>query len=180
MFKCLYRFWFGPTLSVYPALPMTSRTGKQIWATYRRQRRLYSRYRIKVNSPVPGEGIKDNNKVVGNRPGMTGTIIWQKDGKQIRRSTAFIFPKNGMSSQGSIFEMVKARGTLWKITVFINPKPGFIAEKQSDFVCRNEVQAAKFLSRNFLSRHQRFLWRMKFWFPSLVKDVFQKITELFK
>lgn len=176
----LHKFWFGPSLSIYPALPMTGKTGHQIWATYRRQRKTYARYRIKVNSPVPGEGIKDNNQVVKNRPGVTGDMIWATDGKQIRKSQGFVFPKDGMQSQGAIFEMVKARGSLWKITIFINPKPGFIATHQSDFVCRNEVQAARFLSRNFLSRHQRFNWRMKFWLKSMVKDNWAKLKELFR
>lgn len=176
----LCNFWFGPSLSIYPALPMTNYTGKQIWDTYRRQRKTYSQYGIKVNSPVPGEGIKCNNKVVGNRPGVTGDMIWAKDGKQIRKSTAFVFPRNGMRSQGSIFEMVKARGTLWKITIFINPRPGFIAKHQSDFVCKNEVQAAKFLAARFLSRHQRFKWRIKFWLQSMMKDNINKLIELFR
>lgn len=176
----LLNWWFGPSLSIYPALPMTGKTGSQIWATYRRQRKTYARFGIKVNSPVPGEGIKDNNKVIGNRPGVTGDMIWAKDGKQIRKSPGFIFPKDGMKSQGSIFEMVKARGSLWKITIFINPKPGFIAAHQSDFVCRNEVQAAKFLSENFLSRQQRFNWRLSFWLKSMWKDNVAKIRELFR
>ena len=180
MVSAFWNWWFGPSLSVYPALPMTGKTGKQVWATYRRQRKTYAQYRIRVNSPVPGEGIKDNNKVLGNRPGVTGDMIWAKDGKQILKSPGFVFPKDGMRSQGSIFEMVKARGTNWKITVFINPKPGFIAVHQSDFVCRNEVQAARFLAKNFLSRHQRFLWRMRFWFPSMVKDIKNKLIELFR
>lgn len=180
MLAKLNKWWNGPTLSIYPSLRMTGLTGKQIWATYRRQRKTYSKYKIKVNSPVPGEGIKDNNKVIGNRPGITGDMIWAKDGKQIRKSQGFIFAKDGMLSQGSIFEMVKARGTLWKITVFINPKPGFIAAHQSDFVCRNEVQAAKFLSENFLSRKQRIQWRMKFWFKSILKDNWAKLKELFR
>lgn len=175
----LHDWWYGATLAIYPALPMTGKTGKQVWQTYRRQRKTYSWYGIKVNSPVPGEGIKDNKKVLGNRPGVTGDMIWAKDGKQIRKSQAFVFPKDGMRSQGSIFEMVKARGSLWKITVFINPRPGFIAAHQSDFVCRNEVQAARFLAKNFLSRSQRFHWRMKFWFPSMIKDVYNKLKELF-
>lgn len=176
----LHKWWFGPSLSIYPALPMTGKTGHKIWSTYRRQRKTYSRYEIKVNSPVPGEGIKDNDKVIGNRPGVTGDMIWAKDGKQIRKSPGFVFPRDGMNSQGSIFEMVKARGTLWKITVFINPKPGFIAAHQADFVCRNEVQAAKFLAHNFLSRHQRFKWRIKFWFQSMLKDNWAKLKELFR
>lgn len=176
----LFKWWNGPSLSVYPALPMTGKSGKQIWATYRRQRKTYAKYRIKVNSPVPGEGIKNNNQVVKNRPGVTGDMIWAKDGKQIRKSQAFVFPKDGMRSQGSIFEMVKARGTLWKITIFINPNPGFIAKHQSDFVCKNEVKAAKFLAKHFLTRRQRVAWRLKFWLPSLLKDVKNKILELFK
>lgn len=180
MFENLYKWWLGPSLGIYTALPMTGRTGKQIWATYRRQRKTYMRYRIKVNSPVPGEGIKDNNKIIGNRPGVTGDMIWSKDTKQIRKSQGFVFPKDGMQSQGSIFEMVKARGHLWKITVFINPKPGFIAAKQADFVCKNEVQAARFLSKNFLSRQQRFMWRIKFFPKAVVKSVIDKLFELFK
>lgn len=180
MFNALRKWWFGPSLSVYPALPMTGKTGKQVWATYRRQCRNFGRFGIRVNSPVPGEGIKDNNEVLGNRPGITGDLIWAKDGRQISKSPGFVFPKDGMRSQGSIFEMVKARGTNWKITVFINPKPGFIAAKQSDFVCRNEVEAARFLAQNFLSRHQRFIWRMRFWFPSMVKDIKNKLIELFR
>lgn len=180
MFERLHQWWFGPTLSIYPALPMTGKTGKQVWATYRRQRKTYATHGISVNSPVPGEGIKDNKKVLGNRPGVTGDMIWAKDGKQIRKSQGFVFPKDGMRSQGSIFEMVKARGHLWKITVFINPRPGFIAAHQSDFVCRNEVQAARFLSKNFLSRQQRFKWRMRFWLPCMIKDFRGKLVELFR
>lgn len=176
----LYNWWYGPSLSIYPALPMTRKTGHQIWAKYRRQRKTYAQYGIKTNSPVPGEGIKDNDKVVGNRPGITGDTIWAKDGKQIRKSPGFVFPRDGMKSQGSIFEMVKARGTLWKITVFINPQPGFIANHQSDFVCRDDVQAARYLSKNFLSRHQRFKWRIKFWFQSMLKDNWAKLKELFR
>lgn len=180
LLKKINYWWNGPTLSIYPALPMTGKTGKQIWATYRRQRRTYSKYKIKVNSPVPGEGIKDNNKIVGNRPGVTGDQIWAKDGKQIRKSTAFAFARDGMKSQGSIFEMVKARGTLWKITLFINPKPGFIATHQADFVCRNEVQAARFLAKNFLSRKQRVMWRGTFWFKSMGKDFYNKLVEFWR
>lgn len=176
----LKKWWFGPSLSVYPALRMTGKTGRQVWATYRRQRKTFTKFKIHCNSPVPGEGIKDNNKVIGNRPGVTGDVIWAKDCKQIRKSSAFVFPKDGMHSQGSIFEMVKARGTLWKITIFINPRPGFIAKHQADFVCRNEVQAARFLAKHFLSRHQRFMWRVKFWPVSMLKDVQNKIVELFK
>lgn len=179
MIKQLYDWLYAPSLSVYPCLSMTGRTGKQIWATYRRQRKTYSKYRIKTNSPVPGEGIKCNNKIVSDRPGITGDMIWAKDGKQIAKSQAFVFAKDGMRSQGSIFEMVKARGHLWKITIFINPKPGFIAKHQADFVCRNEVQAAKFLAKNFLSRWQRIKWRSGFWFQSMAKDVFQKLKEFF-
>jgi hypothetical protein len=175
----LYDYFFAPSLSVYPALPMTRKTGKQIWATYRRQRKTYTRYRIKTNSPVPGEGIKCNNKVVSDRPGVTGDMIWAKDGKQIAKSQAFVFPKDGMVSQGSIFEMVKARGHLWKITVFINPKPGFIAKHQADFVCKNEVQAAKFLSKHFLTRAQRIKWRSGFWLRSIGKDLLKKLKEFF-
>lgn len=156
---------------------MTGKTGSQIWATYRRQRKTYSCYGIKVNSPVPGEGIKNNKKVISDRPGITGDMIWAKDGKQIAKSQAFVFPKDGTNSQGSIFEMVKARGHLWKITVFINPKPGFIAKHQSDFVCRNEVQAARFLAKNFLTRKQRVMWRAGFWFQSMVKDMYKKLKE---
>lgn len=180
MLSKLNHWWNSPSLSIYPAMPMTGRTGHQVWATYRRQRKTYIKYKIKVNSPLPGEGIKDNNKIVKNRPGVTGDMIWAKDGNQIRKSQGFVFPKDGMSSQGSIFEMVKARGHLWKITVFINPKPGFIATHQSDFVCRNEVQAARFLSKNFLSRSQRFKWRMRFWLPCMIKDAAFKFRELFR
>lgn len=177
MLEKIRRWWLEPSLSIYCALPMTGKTGHQIWATYRRQRKTYKRFQIHCNSPVPGEGIKDNAKVIGNRPGVTGDIIWANDGQQIKKSTAFVFPKDGMKSQGSIFEMVKARGTLWKITVFINPKPGFIAKHQADFVCRNEVQAARFLAANFLSRKQRIMWRLKFWPISMLKDLKNKIVE---
>lgn len=179
MFKQLYDWLYAPSLSVYAALPMTGKTGKQVWATYRRQRKTFFKYRISVNSPVPKEGIKDNNKVLGNRPGITGDIIWTKDGKQIKKSPGFVFPKDGMKSQGSVFEMVKARGTMWKITVFINPRPGFIATHQADFVCKNEVQAAKFLAKNFLTRAQRIKWRSRFWFQSMAKDNWLKIKEFF-
>lgn len=176
----IYQWWNGPSMSIYPALKMTGKTGKQVWQTYRRQRRTYSQYGIKVNSPLPGEGIKDTKQVIGDRPGMTGDSIWSKDGKQIRKSAGFVFPIEGTRSQGSIFELVKARGSMWKITVFINPNPGFIAKKQADFVCKNEVQAAKFLSKNFLSRKQRVLWRLKFWPIALVRTNIEKIVELFK
>lgn len=180
LLRKLNHWWNGPTLSIYPALKMTGRTGKQVWQTYRRQRRTYSQYGIKVNSPLPGEGIKDNKMVIGDRPGITGDYIWAKDGKQIRKSTAFVFPVEGTKSQGSIFELVKARGTMWKITVFINPNPGFIARKQADFVSKNEQQAAKFLAKNFLSRKQRIMWRLKFWPSALIRSNIEKVVEFFK
>lgn len=176
----LNHWWNGPSLSIYPTLKMTNKTGKQVWQSYRRQRRTYSQYGIKVNSPLPGEGIKDTKKIIGDRPGVTGDTIWSKDGKQIRKSAAFVFAKESMSSQGSVFELAKARGTLWKITVFINDKPGFISKRQADFTCKNEVQAAKFLAKNFLSRKQRVLWRLKFWPTALIKSNIEKIGELFK
>lgn len=180
MFDRLYDWWFGPSLAIYPAMKMTGKTGHQVWQVYRRQRKTYTRYRIKVNSPLPGEGIKDTKELIGDRPGVSGTQIWAKDGKQIRKSQAFVFPKDGMKSQGSIFELAKARGTMWKITVFINARPGFIAKHQSDFVCQNEVQAARFLSRNFSSRHKRFFWRMKFFPRAIIKSNVEKLAELFK
>ena len=180
LLRKINHWWNGPTLSIYPTLKMTGKTGKQVWQTYRRQRKTYSQYGIKVNSPLPGEGIKDNKKLIGDRPGVTGDTIWAKDGKQIRKSAAFVFAKESMTSQGSIFELAKARGAMWKITVFINAKPGFISKKQSDFTCKNDCEAAKFLARHFLSRKQRVMWRLKFWPSAMIKSNIEKIEEFFK
>lgn len=158
----LYTWWFGPSLRVYPAIPMTGRTGQQIWRQYREQRKTARKYRITVVSPVPGEGIRVNNAHLKNKHGVSATYIWAKDRIQIKNQHGFIFPRNGKGSIGCITELVKARGTHWKITAIILPKSSFIAENHYDVVAKTQEQAYRKLAEGFLSRHQRAVYRLKF------------------
>lgn len=177
MIKKLYNWWFGVNVSMYQACSITGLTGQQIWKEYRARKRVYRRHGIRVTSPIPGEGIKDNNRVVGNRPGEVGTKLWAKDKKQIKDTNVFVFPLLKRRSQGCEFELAKARGTHWKITVYIHDKPGFISKEQGDIVCSSDSVAAKLIIRKFGSRHKRAIWRLKMLYHSLPGWILQQLKE---
>lgn len=179
MFNRLNNYIFGPSVSLYPTIRMTGKTGAQVWRKYRQQRRLGVMYGVKINSPVPGEGIKKNNDVLKDRRGPGGTKIWSKDKSQIYKSNAICFEKENMRSQGSIFELVKARGSLFKITVFVHSKPGFIAREQADITARGLESAYKQLSEKFGSRYKRAKWRLNMLATKLPKWVWRQFLEFF-
>lgn len=179
MLKRVYDYWFGQNVSLYLATSMTGLTGATIWQRYRIRKKIYRMRGIRVNSPVPGEGIKDTNEPIRNRPGAAGTLIWAKDKDQIKKSNIFVFPMLKRRSQGCEFELAKARGSHWKITVFIHDRPGFIAKEQSDIVCRNDEDAAKMIVMRFGSRHKRAIWRAGMLSRSLPGWVGQQIREFF-
>lgn len=180
MFQRLSKWWNSNSVSVYPCLTMTGRTGNQVWRKYRKQRLTASKYGVRVNSPLPGEGIKDTPRVIKDRRGKGGTKIWRKDSGQIYRSNAILFEKDNMRSQGSIFELVKARGSLFKITVIVHPKPGFITREQGDVVAKSMDSALKQLAVRFGSRRQRFYWRMGMLMKSAPKFLLRQIKELWR
>jgi hypothetical protein len=174
----LYKWWFGKSAKAYLACRMTGLTGYTIWKTYHDRRRPYRRRGIWINSPIPGEGIRPTKRKLGDRPGKTGIEIWHKDKTQIKDSNIFIFPIDGMKSQGDINELVKARGAHWKITVFIHKHAGFITKEQNDIVCRDDNHAAQMIARKFNSRHKRFIWRLKMLNQSLPKWIWQQWKDL--
>ena len=149
-----------------------------IWKRYHERRRPYRKLGINVISPIPGEGIKPIKRVLGDRPGKTGLDIWDKDKQQIKDTNIFIFPKDGLKSQGCVNELVKARGAHWKITVFIHKCPGFISKEQNDIVCQDDKAAALYIKRNFMSRHKRAIWRCKMLNRSLPKWILQQLKDL--
>lgn len=179
MFRWVHDYWFGRSISIYMATSMTGLTGRTIWQRYRKRKKIYRKQGIRVNSPVPGEGIKDSNEVIANRPGRDGTIIWAKDKGQIKRSNVFVFPPLKRRSQGCEFELAKARGSHWKPTVFIHERPGFIAQEQSDIVCPTDEDAARLIVARFGSRHQRAVWRSRMLARSLPGWVVQQVKEFF-
>jgi len=172
------KWWFGKSASLYLAQPMTGFTGYKIWKIYHARRTPYRKRGIWVESPVPGEGIKPTKRPLGDRPGITGTMIWAKDKKQIKDTNIFVFPADGFRSQGCVNELVKGRGAHWKITVFIHPKAGFIAKEQNDIVCRDDESAARLIAKNFSSRHKRFFWRVKMLLRSLPGWLWQQWRDL--
>lgn len=173
----LFKWWFDQDVSLYMATSMTGLTGYTIWKQYKERKKVYRRYGIKVNSPVPGEGIKPTKRKLGNRPGITGTMIWKKDKDQIKRSNVFVYPLLKKRSQGCEFELVKARGSHWKPTVYIHDKPGFISQEQSDVVCESDCVAARQIIKKFGSRNKRFIWRIKMLLMSLPKWLYQQARE---
>lgn len=177
--KRLYQWWFGLNVSLYQACSITGMTGAAIWKEYKARKRIYRKYGIHVNSPIPGEGIKNNNRKVGNRPGEVGTRLWAKDKHQIKDSNIFVFPLLKRRSQGCEWELAKARGTHWKPTVFIHDKPGFITKEQGDIVCSSDRAAAKLIVEKFGSRHKRAVWRLKMLQRSLPRWFWQQIKEFF-
>lgn len=177
MIKNLYHWWTGPSVSIYLACSMTGKTGYKIWQEYRSRKKIYRRYGVRVNSPVPGEGIKPTRVKLPNRPGHQGTLIWKKDKVQIKKSNVFVYPLLKKRSQGCEFELVKARGSHWKPTVYIHDKPGFISREQSDIVCSSDYTAARQIVRQFGSRHKRALWRLKMLVTSLPKWLYQQARE---
>jgi len=174
----LFKWWLGRSASIYLAQPMTGFTGYKIWKTYHERRKPYRKLGIRVVSPVPGEGIKPIKRKVGDRPGKTGIDIWDKDKNQIKGTNIFVFPSDGLRSQGCVNELVKARGAHWKITVFIHTHGGFITKEQNDIVCADDKTAALMIKRNFMSRHRRFLWRVSMLNKSLPKWIIQQCKDL--
>lgn len=175
----LFNYWFGTNVSIYLATSMTGLTGYKIWQDYRRRKKIYRRYGVRVNSPVPGEGIKATRRPLPNRPGAEGTKIWAKDKLLIRKSNLMVFPLLKRRSQGCEFELTLARGSYWKPTVYLHDKPGFISKEQSDIVCLTDQQAARYIVKYFGSRHKRFIWRLKMLNKSLPKWLWQQIKEFF-
>lgn len=173
----ILKWWYGRSASLYLAAPMTGLTGYTIWKRYHERRRPYRKFGIMVNSPIPGEGIKPVKRKLGDRPGKTGLEIWDKDKKQIKESNIFVFPIDGLKSQGCVNELVKGRGAHWKITVFIHKHAGFISKEQNDNVCQDDKAAALYIKRNFMSRHKRAIWRLKMLNQSLLKWMWQQLKE---
>jgi len=171
------KFWFGKSASIYLAQPITGYTGYRVWKLYHDRRKPYRQRGIQVVSPVPGEGIKPIKRPLGDRPGKTGTEIWDKDKHQIKDNNIFVFPADGLKSQGCVNELVKARGAHWKITVFIHPHAGFITKEQNDIICKDDVTAAKLINTNFYSRHKRTVWRIKMLNKSIPKWIYQQLRE---
>ena len=179
MLRWFSNYWFGRNVSIYMACGMTGLTGRTIWRRYRARKRIYRKHGVRVNSPVPGEGIKNTDEVVGTSPGRDGTAIWAKDKGQIKRSNVFVFPPLRRRSQGCEFELAKARGTHWKPTVFIHEAPGFIAREQSDIVCPTDGDAARLIVERFGSRSQRARWRIGMLARSLPGWMAQQAREFF-
>ena len=173
----MLNWWFKTDVSCYMACSMTGKTGYKIWQEYRTRKKIYRRYGVKVNSPVPGEGIKATRTKLPNRPGIAGTLIWKKDKDQIKKSNVFVYPLLKKRSQGCEFELVKARGAHWKPTIYIHDKPGFIAKEQSDIVCNSDYSAARQIVKLFGSRHKRFKWRVRMLAISLPSWLYQQLRE---
>ena len=173
----IIEWWFGQSVSIYLATSMTGKTGYKIWQEYRYRKKIYRRYGVRVNSPVPGEGIKATRVRLPNRPGHQGTLIWLKDKIQIKKSNVFVYPLLKRRSQGCEFELVKARGSCWKPTFYLHDRPGFISREQSDVVCASDYTAARKIVKLFGSRHKRFIWRIKMLLRSLPKWLFQQLRE---
>lgn len=179
MLKRLFEYWFGRSVSIYLACSMTGLTGYKIWQDYRRRKKIYRRYGIRVNSPVPGEGIKATRRPLPNRPGHVGQQIWAKDKLLIRKSNVMVYPLLKRRSQGCEWELVLSRGAYWKPTVYLHDTPGFISREQSDIVCETDQQAARLIVKQFGSRFKRLIWRFKMLNKSLPKWLGQQIKEFF-
>ncbi len=177
MFKELYNYWFGLSVSIYLADRMTGLTGYKIWQNYRSRKKIYRRKGIRVNSPVPGEGIKATRRPLPNRPGSAGTLIWLKDKLLVRKSNIMVYPLLKKRSQGCEWELVLARGSCWKPTVYLHDNPGFISKEQSDIVCQTDQQAARLIVKQFGSRFKRLIWRFKMLNKSIPKWLGQQIKE---
>ena len=172
---------FKVNVSVYPCIPMTGKTGRQVWRMYREQRLDYAREGVSTISPVPAENIKANHRLVGDRRGIEAIKIWNKDGIQIQKAPVIAFEKRCMNSQGSIAELTKGRGSLFKITVFIHPKPGFISRAQYDICATTRKKAAKEINRRFGTRYKRIKYRLfTIWPRFIFKGIPRLLMELFK
>ena len=173
----LINWLFSPSVSIYLADKMTNLTGYYLWKNYKIRKKIYRRHGIRVISPLPGEGIKPLKRKIKDRPGHAGKEIWMKDKEQLKQANIFVFPSVGMTSQGCINELVKARGAHWKPTVYINKTPGFIAKEQNDLICENDCTAARLIIKTFGSRWQRLLWRIQMLNQSIPKWLWQQLRE---
>ena len=173
----MYNWIFGQHVSIYLADKMTGWTGYRIWKNYRQRKRVYRRRGIYVTSPLPGEGVRPIKRKLGDRPGISGVKIWEKDKRHIKDSNVFVFPLIGMTSQGCINELVKARGAHWTPTVFIHPKAGFITKEQNDIIVPDDKAAAKYIVKKFGSRWKRAKWRFSMLNQSLPKWMWQQLRE---
>ncbi len=160
--------------SIYLAVRITGRTGKEIWDEYYKAAPIYQKYGIKVVSPLHGEDIPYNDELVPNRPGEVGKAIWKtKDKPLIKEVNVCVYP--GISN-GIMREYMLSRGVLWKPSVFIG-HGGFIAELEDDKVCTSHEEAALTIAVRWGSLFNRLTWRLSMLNRCILGFVWDQVKE---
>ncbi len=162
------------SVSIYLAVRITGRTGKEIWDEYYKVAPIYEKYGIKVISPLHGEDIPYNDQLVPNRPGEIGKAIWKsKDKPQIKAANVCVYP--GISN-GIMREYMLSRGVLWKPSVAVG-QGGFIAELEDDKVCTSHEEAALTIAAKWGNLTKRLIWRFSMLNRCLLGFVWSQVRE---
>jgi hypothetical protein len=166
--------------SLYAAMAMTGKTGKELWDIVKRIQPIYESASLTFISPVVGEGIESDKVKVKDRSDQEMVFIWKsKDKQQIRDTNVFMYMAPDVPSQGVTKEYALARGSCWKPTigVYIGIKPGFITREEDDIVASSHEEAAKIIAERWGTRVKRNRWRLHMLRRSLLKWLFQQARE---
>jgi hypothetical protein len=145
-------------VSVYRAIRITGRTGREVWDEFYEAEPIYLSRGIRLLNPLEGEDIPYNDEPIPNRPGEEGKQIWRgKDKRMIRdEADACVYP--GLSN-GICREYMLSRGVYWIPSIFVGSY-GFIAEEEDDSVCATEEQAADLIVELWGTTEKRCKWRL--------------------
>lgn len=151
-------------VKIYTAQAMTGRSQEEIVNCAKHAKRVFEGAGITVFDPVLAEHVKDEKKVLADKPVSVLKDYWKRDKEMIREANVIVDLSPELKSEGVAHEIGYGRYFLWMPIVRVyqqNSKPAsLIAVFEDDLIVHSLEEAAIQINKYWGSWGKRFMWRL--------------------
>jgi len=157
-------------IKIYTAVRMTGRMCDEMVQEAEMLTRTLNQHGYIALSPVLEEKIPYVNQILPSLDQATLERYWRRDKELIREADLVLDYNTGNLSDGAIQEIGYSRYCLWKPTVRVVPRPGFLISRlEDDIVVDSLGEAMLVIRERFGSYPQLKVWREEMWQRSYYK-----------
>jgi hypothetical protein len=168
-------------IKIYTAQAMTGRSQDEIVAYAKHAKKVFEGAGIVVLDPVLTEHIKDEKKLLTDKPVSILKDYWKRDKTMIREAHVIVDLSPELKSEGVAHEIGYGRYHLWMPIVRVykpDSKPAsLIAVFEDDLIVHSLEEAAIQINKYWGSWSKRFMWRLSVYNRCFLKACYYKLLK---
>lgn len=157
-------------IKIYTAQRMTGRYQDEMRQEAEMLVRVLDAYGYEALNPVIEEKVPNVHEILPSSTSEQLERYWKRDKEMIRDADLLLDYQSNNLSDGASKELGYARYCLWKPTIRIVTRPGFLISKlEDDVVVESLTDAINIITARFGSYEKLAAWRQNMWDHSFQK-----------